>query len=86
MTIDQPLRLATGSHKRGSGKGCAMNVISWENGDTQITDFPSCSDPMLARIVPAFSGTDLHKFECTLCDHVLKKLGACGDWRGPGRL
>jgi hypothetical protein len=37
---------------------------------------------MLAHIVPAFSGTDLHTFECTLCNHVLKKLGACEDWRG----
>jgi len=48
---DQPLRLATGSHKAGSGQGCAMNVISWENGDTIITDIPACADPMLARIV-----------------------------------
>jgi hypothetical protein len=42
---------------------------------------PKCrAQMMLARIVPAFSGTDLHTFECTLCNHVLKKLGACGDW------
>jgi len=40
---------------------------------------------ILARIVPAFSGTDVHTFECTLCNHVLKKLGACEDWRGPWR-
>jgi hypothetical protein len=40
---------------------------------------------MLARIVPAFSGTDLHTFECTLCNHVLKKLCACEEWRGPWR-
>jgi hypothetical protein len=38
---------------------------------------PKCqAQMMLARIVPAFSGTDLHTFECTLCNHVLKKLGA----------
>ena len=49
--IDQPLRLSVGSHKAGSGKGCAMNVVSWENGDTTITDMPACADPMLARIV-----------------------------------
>lgn len=36
---------------------------------------------MLARIVPAFLGTDLHSFECTLCNHVLTKLGACEDRR-----
>jgi hypothetical protein len=44
---------------------------------------PKCqAQMMLAGIVPAFSGTDLHTFECTLCNHVLKKLGACEDWRG----
>jgi hypothetical protein len=51
MTETMPLRLAVGSHQAGSGKGCAMNVISWENGDTTISDMPSCADPMLARIV-----------------------------------
>lgn len=49
--ILEPLQLAAGSHQPGSGKGCAMNVISWENGDATITDFPSCSDPLLARMV-----------------------------------
>lgn len=49
--ITEPLQLAKGSHKAGSGKGCAMNVISWENGDVKITDYPSCSDPFLATLV-----------------------------------
>jgi hypothetical protein len=43
---------------------------------------PKCQAQMiLARIVPAFSGTNLHTFECTFCNHVLKKLGACEDRR-----
>jgi transposase-like protein len=47
---------------------------------------PKCqAQMMLTRIVPAFSGTDLHSFECTLCNHVLKKLGTCEDRRGLGR-
>ena len=46
--ITQPLRLATGNHKAGTGQGCAMNVLSWENGDTTITDLPACTDRMLA--------------------------------------
>src|SRR5258708_16156991 len=29
--ITHPLRLARGSHQPGSGKGCAMNVISYIN-------------------------------------------------------
>lgn len=49
--ITQPLVLWRGSHKAGSGRGCAMNVISWENGDKTITDYPACSDRMLAQIV-----------------------------------
>lgn len=46
-----PMRLAAGSHEPGSGKGCAMNVISYVNGDTKITDFPACSARPLARMV-----------------------------------
>lgn len=50
-----PLRLATGAHREGSGAGCAMNVISWESGDTFITDYPDCSDRFLARLVQMFN-------------------------------
>ena len=49
--IFEPLTLSSGSHKAGSGEGCAMNVISWENGDKTITDYPACSDRFLSRIV-----------------------------------
>lgn len=49
--ITEPLRLAVGSYQAGSGKGCAMNVVSWVNGDQQITDTPACSDPLLACVV-----------------------------------
>jgi hypothetical protein len=51
--ITHPLRLARGSHQPGSGKGCAMNVISYTNGDECITDFPSCSARPLAIVVQA---------------------------------
>jgi hypothetical protein len=53
--ITNPLRLATGSHQPGSGKGCAMNVISYINGDTKITDYPECSARPLARMVQAIN-------------------------------
>jgi hypothetical protein len=49
--ITRPLRLAKGSHQPGSGKGCAMNVISYISGDTHITDFPDCSARPLAAFV-----------------------------------
>ena len=49
--ITHPLRLARGSHQHGSGKGCAMNAISYINGDEQITDFPTTSARPLASFV-----------------------------------
>jgi hypothetical protein len=49
--ITHPLRLASGSHQPGSGKGCAMNLISYINGDVEITDYPACSARPLARLV-----------------------------------
>jgi hypothetical protein len=49
--ITHPLRLARGSHQPGSGKGCAMNSISYINGDEHITDFPTCSARPLAIVV-----------------------------------
>jgi hypothetical protein len=51
--ITNPLRLTKGSHQPGSGKGCAMNAISYITGDAQITDFPTCSARMLAVLVQA---------------------------------
>jgi hypothetical protein len=49
--ITHPLRLAKGSHQPGSGEGCAMNVISYINGDAQITDFPTGSGRPLSILV-----------------------------------
>lgn len=42
--------LARGSH-RGDGYGCAMNLVSWINGDEEITDFPGCVDRNLAMAI-----------------------------------
>lgn len=44
-------RLAVGSHPNSKTYKCAMNVISWENGDTVITDTPSCTPRPLAAMV-----------------------------------
>ena len=49
--ITYPLRLARGSHQPGSGKGCAMNAISYIEGDELITDFPATSARPLASFV-----------------------------------
>ena len=49
--ITHPLRLASGSHQPGSGKGCAMNAISYIHGDAEITDFPATSARPLASFV-----------------------------------
>ena len=47
----QPVATGQGIHQPGSGKGCAMNVISYINGDEQITDFPATSARPLASFV-----------------------------------
>ena len=66
--ISEPLRLAVGSHEAGSGKGCAMNVISWESGDSTISDMPACADPLLARIVQSVNDTHCtHTQDGLLC-------------------
>lgn len=49
--ITHPLRLARGSHQAGSGRGCAMNAISYITGDVEITDYPECCARPLATIV-----------------------------------
>jgi hypothetical protein len=49
--ITNPLRLARGSHQPGSGKGCAMNAVSYIEGDEEITDFPATSARPLASFV-----------------------------------
>src|SRR5690606_32525120 len=54
-------RLGVGAGPADGSRMCAMQVISWENGDTTITDLPACSDPMLARIVQCVNDT--------FCDH-----------------
>jgi hypothetical protein len=38
-----------------------MNLISWENGDSTITDYPDCADRVLARIVQQVNDN--------ICDH-----------------
>ncbi|MGH2930839.1 MAG: hypothetical protein ACRDL8_21725, partial [Solirubrobacteraceae bacterium] len=42
-------RLSVGSHERGSGQACLMNLISYANGDARITDAPDCTHPVLAK-------------------------------------
>jgi len=49
--ITHPLTLVKGSHRPESGDGCAMNVISYICGDTEITDFPATSAHPLAACV-----------------------------------
>lgn len=46
-----PPRLATGSHPESKTYMCAMNVISWENGDRLISDYPPCTPKPLARAI-----------------------------------
>ena len=40
-----------------------MNVISWENGDSRISDMPDCTHPFLSRVVQR-----LNDSICEQCD------------------
>lgn len=92
MPTDHPLRLARGSHQAGSGRGCAMNVISWEQGDAIITDYPTSVDRVAARLVqsindslcrhdPHYTNGDLCP-ECsvTVLDLAHAVVGTAGHW------
>lgn len=69
LVFPQPLSLAVGSHTAGTGFGCAMNVVSWEQG-VRITDYPECAAPPLARMVQGIN--DLY------CSHTTKAQSASG--------
>lgn len=47
-------RLSSGAGD-GVTKMCAMQVVSWQNGDTQITDYPAYSAKPLARLVQSLN-------------------------------
>lgn len=69
MTIDfdyQVPRLGVGPGPADGSRMCGMQVISWENGDTAITDLPSCSDPMLGYIVQGINDD--------ICTHTIGGL------------
>ena len=38
-----------------------MNVISWENGDSRISDMPDCTHPFLSRVV--------QRLNDSICEH-----------------
>jgi hypothetical protein len=45
-----------------------MNVVSWESGDTTITDMPACADQVLAKIVQRVNdGICTHRDGGLLC-------------------
>ena len=78
--ITEPLQLAVGSHVAGTGQGCAMNVVSWINGDTIITDYPACSDRFLSHVVQRVNdGMCEHRagsaLLCPPCSQVALDLG-----------
>ena len=78
--ITEHLQLAVGSHVAGTGQGCAMNVVSWINGDTIITDYPACSDRFLSHVVQRVNdGMCEHRagsaLLCPPCSQVALDLG-----------
>jgi hypothetical protein len=77
--------LSVGSHGRGSNRACIMNAISYLKGDTDITDYPDCVHPMLARAAQMVNDSvcnepvkDLMGEEvlCPACAHQVWLIGA----------
>jgi len=81
--ITEPLRLASGSHKAGTGYGCVMNIVSWESGDTLITDYPDCVDPVLAELAQALNDAGcqhtkwIHPNDGSVCGDDEDKILSC---------
>lgn len=50
------LRIGAGATDGSTGM-CGMQVVSWESGDTVITDLPGCADQMLAFVVQRVNDT-----------------------------
>ena len=50
--ILKPIKLLKGSHPNTgeTGSGCLMNVVSYLNGDQEITDRPACACPVVIPI------------------------------------
>lgn len=60
---DHPFQLAAGANTGADDPyGCLMNVVSWMNGDTQITDYPSCTNKVLGSLCITFNDEALMKF------------------------
>lgn len=49
--ITNPLTIVGGQGKPLHGTGCAMQVVSYTNGDAVITDYPTCSHAALSKPV-----------------------------------
>jgi hypothetical protein len=76
--------LSVGSHNRGSGRACIMNAISYLRGDTDITDYPDCVHPILARAAQMINDSICNEpvkdmdeeVLCPSCAHKMWLFGA----------
>jgi hypothetical protein len=83
------LRVGAGAPDGSTGL-CGMQVVSWENGDSTITDLPDCADPFLAKVVQRVNdrycthraGSDLLCPPCSLEVLALahRTVGTALDW------
>jgi hypothetical protein len=64
---ESPLRLAVAAHEPGSGFACAMQVLSWEQGDPNLDPYPANVARPLARMVQHVNDT--------ACAHLTQSFG-----------
>jgi len=57
LDVIKPIKLLAGSHPdtKSTGSGCFMNVVSYLNGDDDITDKPTCVDPFVRHLAIAIN-------------------------------
>src|SRR5258708_14910194 len=85
----------TGDRECSTARLFKGNIMPEPQSRSSVVSLPAVERPacpkcqtqlMLARIVPAFPGTDLRTFECAECDYVLRTLAVCESLRSPRGL
>jgi hypothetical protein len=84
MNVDHPILLGRGGYNAREGRGCIMNVLSWEEGQRPVTDSPASVDPFLRQLgiwandtccSPFHSGRPDSRAICAKCTARLLEVG-----------
>lgn len=76
----KPIMLLAGDHPNTAetGSGCIMNVISYLNGEAQITDRSPCVDPVVRKLMMAINDSLNGPDRQRLIPFVQRAMGTAG--------